>query len=325
MKIAFLMKNRPDYVERIPTDLDWFEMGSDAQGRYRPEDLERLADVEAVIVAHEPVDNAVLDAAPKLRLVQRMGVGYDTVDLAACASRGVPVCNLGDVNKDALGEHALLLMLAVARRLPEVHEHTRAGDWGAARALLDGTYELGGKTLGILGFGKSGYELARRAYVFGMRIIYHSRSDVDARLREAMDAQPRDFDDVLREADFVSVNVSLSEATRNLIDARAIGLMKPTAYLINEARGGIVDEQALADALNGGRIAGAGVDVFGVEPVRPDNPLLTAKNVVLTAHAAGTTKECTDREIAWSVDNVRRYLEQGRRPRWIINGVEPRL
>lgn len=321
MKVAFLMRDRPDYVQRIPSDLDWFEMPPGDDGTYRPEHLERAAGVDAVIVAHSPVNDALLDACPNLKLVQRMGVGYDTVDLEACRRRNIPVCNLGDVNKDALGEHCMLLMLAVARRLPEVHDPMRKGDWWAGRAVLDTTFELQGKTLGIIGFGKSGYELARRAVPFGMRVIYHSRSDVDARLREAVDAEPMDFADVMAEADFLSINVSLNDATRDLIDAAAIARMKPTACLVNVARGGIVNEQALADALNEGRLAGAGIDVFSIEPVRPDNPLLSAKNVVLTPHAAGTTKECTDREIAWSVENVRRYLEHGRRPRWVVNGV----
>jgi phosphoglycerate dehydrogenase-like enzyme len=116
--------------------------------------------------------------------------------------------------------------------------------------------------------------------------------------------------------------VSLNPSTQGLIGRRELALMKPGAYLINIARGGIVDEAPLAEALNTGRLAGAGMDVFSVEPVRPDDPLLAAKNVVLTAHSAGTTQECTDREVAWSIENVRRYLEQGEAPRWIVNGVK---
>ncbi len=321
MKICFLWKNRADYAQRIPQGLEWMVMGSGADGRYTAEDLRRAADADAIVAAHEPVDEALLAACPRVKIVQRMGVGYNTVDLQAAARRHIPVCNLGDVNKDALGEHGMALLLALTRRIVDNHERLRAADWAGARAILDTTYELKGRTLGILGLGKSGYELARRARAFGMRILYHSRSRPDARLTEAIAAEPRRLDELLRESDAVAVCVSLNPSTQGLIGARELALMKPGAYLIDLARGGIVEEAPLAEALNAGRLAGAGMDVFAVEPVRPDNPLLTAKNVVLTAHSAGTTQECTDREVAWSIDNVRRFVEQGEPPRWIVNGV----
>jgi phosphoglycerate dehydrogenase-like enzyme len=323
VKVAFLMKDRPDYEQRIPKGLDWVQVYAGPDGVYPDAMLQRAQDVEALIGSiRDPVNEPLLTAAPRVKIVQRMGVGYDNVDTAACARRNIPVCNLGDVNKDALGEHGLCLMLALARRLVDNHALTLAADWTAARALCDDTYELQGKTLGILGFGKSGYELARRAWAFGMHIVYHSRSPVDARLREAMDAQERGLEELFRESDFLSVNVSLNPSTRDLVSAKLLGLMKPGAYLINLARGGIVDEQALAERLNAGKLAGAGFDAFSIEPIRPDNPLLTARNVVLTSHIAGTTKECTDREVGWALANVRRYLEERKPPRWIVNGVK---
>jgi phosphoglycerate dehydrogenase-like enzyme len=321
MKICFLWKNRPDYERRIPQGLDWMAMGSGPDGRYPVEGLRRAAAADALIAAHEPVDDALLAACPRVKIVQRMGVGYNTVDLQAAARRKIPVCNLGDVNKDALGEHAMALLLALTRRIVENHERLRAADWAGARALLDRTFELKGRTLGILGFGKSGYELARRAHAFGMRILYHGRSRPDARLTEAVGAEPRALDDLLRECDALAVCVSLNPSTQGLIGRRELALLKPTAYLIDIARGGIVEEAPLAEALNAGRLAGAGLDVFSEEPVRADNPLLQARNVVLTAHSAGTTEECTNREVAWSIDNVRRYLERKEPPRWIVNGV----
>ncbi len=323
MKVAFLMKNRADYLARIPEGLDWFEMGADADGNYTGEDLKKAGAVDAFICSiRDPVHETLLEAAGNLKIIQRMGVGYDNVDLAAAARRGIPVCNLGDVNKDALGEHGMALMLALARRIVEIHRHTEAGDWDSARVLCDSTFELQGRTLAILGFGKSGYELARRARVFGMSVIYHSRSDVETRLREAVQAEERSFEQLFREADFLSINVSLNDSTRGLVGARELAWMKPTASLINLARGGIVDEAALADALNSGKLGGAGLDVFATEPITPAEPLLKAKNVVLTAHIAGTTKECTDREVLWALENVKRYLVDGQKPRWILNGVE---
>jgi glyoxylate reductase len=323
VKVAFLMKNRPDYVARIPADLDWYEMGADADGNYTDADMEQVVSVDALVCSiRDPVHDRLLEACKSLKIIQRMGVGYDNVDLEAATRRGIPVCNLGDVNKDALGEHGMALMLALARRIVEIHRHTEAGDWGAARALCDFTYELQGRTLGILGFGKSGYELARRARVFGMRIIYHSRSQVDARLREAVEAEEVGFEQLFQESDFLSVNVSLNPSTQGLVGPKELGLMKPGAYLINLARGGIVDEAALVEALNGERLGGAGIDVFATEPITSADPLLKAKNVVLTSHIAGTTKECTDREVGWALENVRRLLVHGQPPRWIVNGVK---
>jgi len=322
MHVCFIWKNRPDYEQRIPRDLRWVRIASDAGGMYTAADLQQARECDAVIAAHEPIGPPLLNSLPHLKIVQRMGVGTNTVDLAACAGKGIPVCNLGDVNKDALGEHGMALLLALTRRVIENHEHLRQADWSGARGLLEDTFELKGRTLGVLGFGKAGYELARRAKAFGMRIVYHNRSDVDARLVESIDAQPRTRDALLRESDVVAIAVSLNPSTQGMLDARALALMKPTAYLINLARGGIVDERALAAALNAGQLAGAGLDVFSVEPVAADNPLLKAKHVVLTAHSAGTTKECTDREVAWSIENVRRYLERNEAPKWIVNGVK---
>ncbi len=323
MRIAFLFKNRPDYLERIPDGLDWVQVGTSDDGEYDAEALAKVADVDAFVGSiRGPVNESLLAAAPQLKIVQRMGVGYDNVDLEAAARRGIPVCNLADVNKDALGEHGLCLMLGLARRLVENHNRTATADWEGARALCDNTCELQGRTLGVLGFGKSGYELARRARVFGMRILYHSRSQVDSRLTQVVDAESRSLEALFRESDFLSINVSLNPSTEGLVGARLLGQMRPTAYLINLARGGIVDEQALSDALNAGRLAGAGMDAFSIEPVRPDNPLLSARNVLLTSHIAGTTKECTDREVAWALENVKRYLMEDEAPRWIVNGVQ---
>lgn len=322
MKVAFLFHDRPDYEQRIPADLDWVRVHSE-EGVYDQTMLERVAGVDALIGSiRDPVNEQLLSACGNVKIIQRMGVGYDNVDTDAAAKLGIPVCNLADVNKDALGEHGLCLMLALARRLVENHNLTAAGDWAGARKFCDDSYELQGRTLGILGFGKSGYELARRARAFGMEILYTGRSQPDTRIVEAVQAQQRDLEDLFRESDFVSINVSLNPSTRDLVGARLLGLMKPSAYLINLARGGIVDEQALADALDEGRIAGAGMDAFSIEPIAPDNPLLSAKNVVLTSHVAGTTSECTDREVAWAIANVRRYLVEGRPPRWIVNGVK---
>jgi phosphoglycerate dehydrogenase-like enzyme len=130
------------------------------------------------------------------------------------------------------------------------------------------------------------------------------------------------FEQLFQESDFLSVNVSLNPSTQGLVGPKELGLMKPGAYLINLARGGIVDEAALVEALNGERLAGAGIDVFATEPITPADPLLKAKNVVLTSHIAGTTKECTDREVGWALENVRRLLVHGQPPRWIVNGVK---
>jgi phosphoglycerate dehydrogenase-like enzyme len=235
------------------------------------------------------LDDRFFQSCPRLKVVGRMGVGYDTVDVAAAARHGVRVVNTPLAIIEPVAEHAVMLLLALARRLLPGDRAVREGRWREP-GNMPGP-ELKGKVLGLVGFGNTGRRVAEIASLgIGMRIVYHDlveRPDAE----KALGARRLPLDEVLSASDFVSVHVILGPATRNLIDARALGLMKPGAFLVNLARGPVVDEAALVDALRSGRLAGAGLDVYQVEPPGKSNPLLSLPNVVLTPHVGGASIE----------------------------------
>jgi phosphoglycerate dehydrogenase-like enzyme len=321
MKVAFLSQARPELLSRIPAGLAHVMVHAGPDGRYAPEALAQLADVEALLVSAEPVHDQLLDAAPRLKIVQRMGVGYNTLDLEACARRGIPCCNVAGVNKEAVAEHGMALICALAKRLREAEACTRGGDWAGARLLTRDTFELNGRTLGVVGLGDTGSNLARRARAFGMRIVYNDIRPIERKVLEELDATFLEKDALFAAADVVSVNTDLNEQSRGLVDARRLALMKPTALLVCCARGHIVDEAALRAALDAGQIAGAGIDVYSAEPLDPANPLLGAPNCLLTAHVAGVNPESGARAIRLALENVRAVVERGQRPQWVLNGV----
>ena len=322
IKIGYLFNNCPHYLEHLPADVEAVMFCSDGQGGYRREDLAQLATAGALIVAGaEPVHDSLLAACPRVKIVQKTGVGYESFDLEAARRRGVPCCNLPGVNKVAVAEHALLLMLAMGKRLLDADALTKQAKWAETRALRTTMIELQEKTLGIVGLGDIGREVALRARAFGMNIVYHNRTRLDAQIEQAHAARYLPFDELLRVSDIVSLHVPISASTRGLMDERALALMKPAARLVCVARGGVLDEPALRAALDAGRLAGAAVDVFSVEPIRPDNPLLGTKNIILTAHMAAAPADTARREMAWSHENVRRVLEHGEKPRWVVNGI----
>ena len=321
MKIAYLLRARPDLDDRIPDDVEAVQVQAGEGGVYSPEDLRRVRDAEAFIVAMEPVNEQILDAAPRLRIVQRLGVGYETLDLEATAKRGIPACNLEGVNREAVAEHSMMFMLAHARRFLEAQALTQSAGWESARMLTTRTFELKDKTLGIIGFGNTGSSLARRAHAFEMHLLYHDVRDVNIRLAAILDAQRVDFEGLLRESDVVSVCTDLNPSSRGMIDSAALGKMRSSALLVCCARGGIVDEAALAEALRRGDIAGAAIDVFETEPIPSDHPLIGLPNCLLTSHVAGVAGDTVDRIWNWAHDNVRAVVQRGQRPGWILNGV----
>ena len=321
MKIAYLLRARPDLDDRIPDDVEAVQVQVGDGGVYSPEALRRVRDAEAFIVAMEPVNRQILDAAPRLRIVQRLGVGYETLDLEAAAERGIPACNLEGVNREAVAEHAMMLMLALARRFLEAQALTQRADWESARMLTTQTFELKGKTLGIVGFGNTGSALARRAHAFEMRLLYHEIRDVNARLAARLDAHRVDIDRLLRESDIVSVCTDLNPTSRGMIDAAALAKMRSSALLVCCARGGIVDEAALARALRRGDLAGAAIDVFETEPIAPDHPLIGLPSCLLTSHVAGVAGDTVDRIWDRAHDNVRAVVQRGQHPRFVLNGV----
>ena len=323
VKLAYLFPGRPDMSDVAPSDVEYVVLDAGPDQHWKPEDLAQLKDVDALLVWSVVVTEEALAAAENVKIVQRMGVGYDVIHpiLDAAAKRGIPCCNVAGANKEAVAEHGMLLILAVARQLSENHKACVAAQW--PRQLKGEIYpfELVGKTLGIIGLGNTGVELAKRAKGFGMRIVYNDIRTIDPEIVSSFDATFVEKEELFATSDVVSINTDLNDTSRNMVDAKRIGLMKPQAILICCARGGIIDEVALRDALNHDRIAGAGMDVFAPEPIQPDNPLLSAKNTILTPHIAGVTKESIKRSYEWAHENVRRVVERDLQPHWIVNGL----
>lgn len=253
-----------------------------------------------VVRSQVQVDAAVIAAGTSLRVVARAGVGLDNIDVEAARAAGLTVLNAPDGNTIAAAEHTVALLLAVARRIPAADASVRAGEW--QRARFGGT-ELRGKTLGIVGLGRIGLAVAERARAFGMRIVGN-----DPRLSPAVFAErgieALDLGSLLELADVVTVHVPLTDETTGLLDEAAIRRLKPGAIVLNVARGGIVDEAALAAALDDGRVAGAGIDVYEHEPPT-GSPLLTARNTVLTPHIGASTAEA---QVAVAVEIAERVL-----------------
>jgi phosphoglycerate dehydrogenase-like enzyme len=245
---------------------------------------------------------AVLDGAPKLRMVCISGTGVEDVAVTEASARRIAVANVPGPSNRAVAEHCLALLFAVARAVPAQDRAVRRGEWSAARGI-----ELGGKTLGIVGVSGISSELAPLARGLGMEVISWSRNNDSARA-QAIGSRAVPFDDLLATSDVVSLHVRLNDATRGMMGAAQFARMKRGAILINTARGGLVDETALADALNSGHVAGAGLDVFSVEPLPAGHPFLAMDNVVMTPVAAWNTVDASARMINQSIENVVKFL-----------------
>lgn len=262
--------------------------------------IERVAGAEIVICirSSSQFTEEVFRRCPDLRMVSLWGTGTDNVDLAAAASHGVTVTNTPGVSAVSIAEHCLALMLAVARRIPAIDAETKHGKWPRGQVT-----QMHGKTLGIIGLGAVGRQFARLGAGIGMRVIawtMHPNPEL------GFDLVP--LDRLYRESDVVSLHLRLSPDTEGLLGAEQFALMKPTAIFINTARGAIVDEAALIEALSTDRIAGAGLDVFDTEPVPPGHRLTQLENVVLTPHSAGITAEALEAGLKLSIDNVTSFL-----------------
>jgi D-3-phosphoglycerate dehydrogenase len=277
--------------------------------------IAQVGDVEGIVVRAEgDVNRRVLENAPRLKVVGRHGVGVDNIDLGAASERGIYVVNTPQAPVEPVAEHALGLILILSKRILRSDEAFRQGRWDARFEYIGRS--LRGKTLGIVGFGNIGKRLAELCQPFYMTILYH---DILEQEEEAGRLRARwvELDELLRWADYVSLHTPLLPATYHLIGERELSLMKPTAYLINTARGAVVDEAALLTALREGKIAGAGLDVFEQEPTPADNPLFALPNVVVTPHMASHTNEAL-RNMAMVVEDVIAVLE-GREPENWVN------
>ncbi|HEX2171267.1 MAG TPA: D-glycerate dehydrogenase, partial [Dehalococcoidia bacterium] len=251
----------------------------------------------------ERVDEELLATAPRLRIISNMAVGYDNVDLAACRRRGLPVGYTPGVLTETTADLAFALLLAAARRLVESAEYVKRGDWRYWGPLVLLGHDVHHATLGIVGLGRIGLEMARRARGFDMRILYTSRDRKPA-AEAAHGLTYRELPDLLAESDFVSLHVPLNDTTRHLFGAAELARMKPTAILINTTRGPVVDQRALTEALRSGRIGGAALDVTDPEPIDPDDPLLSLPNVTVIPHLGSATIETRTKMALLAVDNL---------------------
>ena len=283
----------------------------------REELFNRVKDKEGLVcLLTERIADDLLRAAPKLRLVANVAVGYDNVDVPACTKRKVVVTNTPGVLDETTADFAWALMMAVARRVVEADQYVRAGNWqGWNFDQYCGT-DVWGKTLGIVGFGRIGRAVARRAAGFGMKVIYNGKTRVSDEIEKEFHAEYRDLNALLAEADFVSLHVPLNADTRQMFDAAKLSRMKATAFLINTARGPIVDEAALVHALESKKIAGAGLDVFEQEPFVHSG--LKRANVVLAPHLGSASNETRAKMAMVAAQNTI-ALFQGQRPPNMLN------
>lgn len=267
--------------------------------------LREIQDAEVLLHVLEPVNAATIERAPRLRLIQKLGIGVDTIDLDAARRGGVAVCNMPGTNTRAVAELALLLMLATLRRLAELDAQTRTGNgWALDSGLRDSLGELGGRTVGLVGFGAVGRCLTPMLHGIGARVIYTDVAEAAGAIAAFVS-----LGELLSTADVVSLHVPLTAATARMMDEKAFDSMKPGAILVNTARGGLVDYQALHCALANGRLRGAGLDVFDVEPVDVAQPLFQLRNVVVTPHLAWFTAETLSRSLGVFAENCRRLRD----------------
>ena len=278
--------------------------------------VQRLAAADgALIVAGERIDEQVLERAPALKVVANVAVGYNNLDLAACTRHGVVATNTPDVLNESVADHGFALLLAAARRVGESERWLRAGHWKRSTFDMFPGADLHGNTLGIVGMGRIGRAIARRAAGFSMHVVYHNRTRLPA--DEEGGATWLAKEDLLRGADHVILMVPYSPATQHLIGAAELALLKPTAVLVNLARGGVVDDAALIRALRDGRLAAAGLDVFEGEPQL--NPgFLELENVVMTPHIASSTRATREAMARLAMRNLGEALA-GRRPPSLLN------
>ena len=283
-----LLRRRFDVVEDSDSDLSEIIGGFDA----------------IIVRSGTTLDASLIERAERLRVIGRAGVGVDNVDVDAATRRGIVVANAAESTVDSAAEHAIALLLALARNIPQAHAALTAGVWDRGRFT---GIELAGKTLGVLGLGRIGRQVAHRALGLGMRVVAYDPFVATERFRELGVELAASLDDVFAVADVVTLHLPLSDETRGLLDANAFARMKDGVRIVNAARGGLVDEAALVDAIGSGKVAGAALDVFESEPYA--GPLLELPQVVVTPHLAGSTTEAQDRAGVVIAEQVAAALE----------------
>lgn len=304
-----------------PGDLSWApleKLGALAVYDSTPPGLvaERAQNAEAVILNRVAMTRELMRRLPKLKFIGTLATGYNTIDTAAADELGITVCNVPLYCVETVAQCAFALLLSLCSHVETFSEPVRQGRWEDAVSMSfreSPIFELSGKTLGILGYGNIGACMARLGQALGMQILVYSRTKREL----PKGCRWAGLEELFRESDALSIHCPLTEETRGLVDGRLLSLMKPTAYLINTARGAILNEPDLADALNSGRLAGAGLDVLTEEPPSPDNPLLTARNCILTPHIAWASRDARRRLIETVAENLRQF--QNGTPQNVVN------
>lgn len=281
--------------------------------------IEKARGADALVtLLTDRIDAEVFDAAPKLKIIAQMAVGYDNIDVEEATKRGIYVTNTPGVLTETTADLSWALLMAIARRIVEADKYVREGKWKVAwhPMMLLGR-DVYGATLGIIGAGRIGSAIARRARGFNMKILYY---DIIRRpeLEKELGAEYVDLDTLLKESDFITIHVPLTKETYRMINAERLKLVKKTTYIINTSRGAVIDEKALYEALREGRIAGAALDVFEQEPVSMDNPLLKLDNVVLTPHIGSASHETRSKMAEMVAENLLAFFE-GRAPPNLVN------
>lgn len=282
----------------------------------REELLERVRGKDGLLVMlSDQVDAALMQAAGEgLRVISTYSVGVDHIDLTEATRRGIAVGHTPGVMTETVADFTFALLLATARQIVEADTFTRSGQWHKKGTKNLMGVDVHDATLGIVGFGRIGQAVARRANAFGMKVLFYDHHAEGKDISEGVSAEAVDMDRLLSEADFVSLHVPLTEGTRHLFNKEIFGKMKDGAMLINTARGGVVDQRALCEALESGKLAGAGLDVYETEPLPSDSPLMKLNNVVLAPHIGSASRQTRERMLALAAENLLAGLEGKRLP-----------
>ena len=305
MKIVVL-----DGATLNPGDLSWDDLAREGQltvhDRTSPElVIERIGDAEIIFTNKTVLTREIIAACPRVRFIGLLATGYNVVDIAAAREKGIDVCNIPTYGTQSVAQFAAALLLELCHRVGRHADDVRAGNWGKCVDFcywLNPLTELDGKTLGLIGFGRIGQAFARIAQALGMKVVVFDKA-----VNPALESETLKYvtlDELYATADVISLHCPLFDDNKGMINAAAIARMKPGVMLINTSRGPLINEQDLADALAAGRVAGAAVDVLSGEPAKPDNPLLSAPNCIVTPHIAWATKEARERLMGIAVDNV---------------------
>jgi phosphoglycerate dehydrogenase-like enzyme len=283
-----------------------------------PELWAALPLADFLVVFESKITAEMIAAAPRLKLIQLPQVGYDNIDVAAASRMNVPVCNAPGLVAPSVAEHALMLILATLRRLVECDARVRQSEWPQLGMFQKGLHDFAGATLGIVGLGAIGRALARICRALAGTILYYNRRRLPPSAEKELGVTYAPLDELLRQSDVVSLHVPLDETTRGLIGAEQLSLMKPTAILVNTARGPVIDQDALIEHLRAGRLRGAAFDVLWEEPLPPQSPLLTFDNVLFTPHVASGSQETAWKAFEVTFENVYRVAD-GQAPLYRVN------